>query len=181
MTELKKVPAGKTAKTTAKAKAPATPKVSKTPKIIRNLRNMPVHLRFFTEAKTDPFRIELQPRGLRGDSERVPAALTETQAFQEGYGVLFEIITSTEQKKIPYGRVGYTGEAAVEIIRDEDINRLVAPDWDGKGRPPHLLQAQGRIGEIAGPVIADLPGSAGGSALPDGVDLTSRRIKIERG
>lgn len=178
-------------KTTAK-KAPAksttrTSAPRKTPKNIRNLRGTVVHARLYSQNPKDPFRIALNPRGQSGDATIIPVALQDDPTFLQGVGVLWEIITATEAKSIQYGQVGYLGRTdAPEVIRPEDTTVTAQPEWDGKGRMPQRKEAQVTPIQTK---LADVPGSdtglhetirGGADALPEGVDISSRRVAIER-
>jgi hypothetical protein len=185
-------------------KTPAKPKAAaraprKTAKAIRNLRGMTVHARLYGKTPKDPFRIALNPRGQHGDATIVPVELIEDPTFVSGVGVLFEVITQTEFNELAYSqRVGYIERTdAPVIIRPEDTTVATAPDWDGKGRRPQDVAVQrtpqGRQASerefSTGMHTADVPGSdaalhqmlsAGNEALPDGADIASRRVVVER-
>lgn len=194
-TTAKKAPA-KTA--TAKPRAPR-----KTAATIRNLRGTTVHARLYSLDREKPFRIALNPRGQSGDTTTVPVNLLDDDTFIKGTGVLWEIITATEAKQIAASapQVGYLERAdAPVVIRPEDTTVMQAEDWDGKGRVPQQRQVKRIQGQEAsereygtGMHTIDVPGSdqglhaqlqsaqkAGESALPENVDLSSRRVAIER-
>ena len=196
-------------KTTAAKKAPAksttrTRAPRKAAKIIRNLRGTVVHARLRSVSPKDPFGIELKPRGTQGDTTVIPVALQDDPTFLQGLGVLFEEITQTEFKAIQqtYGPVGYLGRTdAPKIERPADTTIMTADDWDGKGkRVPNERNIQ-RKGEPprtdgTGMNLTDFAGSdtglhemlreaqkqadQGSTALPEGVDLQSRRVQVER-
>ena len=195
-------------KTTAK-KAPAkstTPRAPrKTAKTIRNLRGTVVHARLFSVSPKDPFRIALNPRGRQGDTTVIPVALQEDPTFLAGVGVLWEVITATEAKQLQdeYAPVGYLGRMdAPQVIRPEDTTVMKAKDWDGTGRraPEDREIERTSQGKQAsereygtGLHTTDVPGSdtglhaqlkaaqeAGEAALPPNVDVSSRRVVIER-
>lgn len=176
-------------KATPAAKPAAKPRAPKAgPKIIRNLRNMPVHLRLGSDP---PYRIQLQPRGRQGDTASVPVALQEEYAFLRGVGTLFEVITQTEARKVEYGPVGYVGRPdSATIYREEDTTIQTADNWDGKGRRAPEDRNIHRTGQN----LADVPGSDEGlhatiragqaevesnAALPEGVRF-DRQVTVER-
>ena len=181
-------PAADTAKKAPAAKRTATPR--KAPKIIRNLRFVPVHLRFHSDQGTDPYRVQLAPRGQYGDIHKVPVSLVDSNTFADGYGVLFEIITETEARKIEYPQTGYAGPGGAEVIRPAETVKSVTPDWDGKGRVPARTTVQHNVG----PNIVRMPGSEmtapkiqsdstrpnADTMIPDGVDTESRKVTVER-
>jgi hypothetical protein len=197
MAAAKKKPAAKKATTTAKPRVTAARKTAKT---IRNLRGTVVHARFYSVSPKDPYRLALNPRGQNGDTSVVPVALQDDPTFLAGVDVLWEVITATEAKALQggYAPVGYLGRTdAPQIIRNEDTTITSAPDWDGKGRLPVDREvkrtSQGKqMSERefgTGMHTADVPGSdaalhaglkAGQEALPDGVDISSRRVVVER-
>lgn len=187
------------------AKAPARPR--KGPKTIRNLRELVVHGRLYSQSQKDPFRIALEPRGRLGDITVIPTNLTDDPTFLKGIGVLWEVITQSEAQALEatYGPVGYLGrEDAPQVIRPADTTVASADDWDGTGRRAPVdrnLQIRERGSEQqhndrefgTGMHTADVPGSdhalhaqlkaaqeAGQEALPDGTDINSRRVVIER-
>ena len=176
---------------TTAAKAPAKPRAPKAgPKIIRNLRNMPVHLRMGN--KKDPFRVQLAPRGLQGDTESIPVEVQQDYGFISGVGRLFEIITATEARDLQYQSVGYLERTdTAKIYREEDTTIMTADDWDGKGtRTP-----QERNKRTQGQVLTDVPGSdaalhqairtgqaavdGDNPAMPEGVAF-DRKVTVER-
>lgn len=87
----------------AAKKAPAKPRAS-TQKWIRNIREVPVSIRLDTGR-----RIELLPRGRRGDSVPVSATEIKDEKFRLNKDLLFEVITETE---------------ANNVIGKQDTNRL---------------------------------------------------------
>lgn len=192
-------------KSLAAAKAPARPR--KGPKTIRNLRELVVHGRLYSKSQKDPFRIALNPRGQVGDITIIPTDLTDDPTFLKGIGVLWEVITQSEARELEatYAPVGYLGrEDAPQIIRDADTTITSADNWDGTGRRAPVdrnIKMKERGSEQqhsdrefgTGMHTADVPGSdhalhaqlkaaqeAGTEALPDGVDLASRRVVVER-
>lgn len=191
-TTAKKAPAKKTTTRTA---APR-----KTAKTIRNLRGTVVHARFYSVSPKDPYRLALNPRGQVGDTSIIPVNLQDDPTFLSGVGVLWEVITATEAAKLreDYSPVGYLGRTdAPQIIRVEDTTITSAPDWDGKGRLPQDREItrtpQGKQASErefgTGVHTLDVPGSdaalhaglkAGNEALPADVDLSSRRVVVER-
>lgn len=86
------------------AKKPATKKRASTQKWIRNTRGVQVSIRLDTGR-----RIELLPRGRRGDAVPVSAAEMKDEKFILNKGLLFEIITENE---------------AVQVAEKQDTNRL---------------------------------------------------------
>lgn len=191
-------------KTTAAKKAPAQAKPRqsaprKTAKTIRNLRGTVVHARLYSLDAEKPFRIALNPRGQNGDTTIIPVALQDDGTFVAGVNVLWEVLTATEAKELVYGPVGYLGRTdAPQIIRQEDNTLTTAKDWDGTGRraPQDREIVTKERGTDApdrefgtGMHTADVPGSdsalhaqlkAGATALPEGVDISSRRVAVER-
>lgn len=200
--------AGSTAakkKTPSKAKKPAAAKpvartrVNTKPQArwIRNLRNHPVHLRLRNPDADRPFFLQLTARGNVGDAERVPANVAESREFVEAVqGGVVEIVTLTELNKVEYPPVGYLHSPATQIVRPSDRDLMTVPDWDGKGRAPrHEAVIQRPLGDRfnAAPDVTAMPGAdarmkvvgedrKAGAAdmIPDGVDLESRKVTVER-
>lgn len=198
MTE-RKTTTGTAKKAPSAAKKTTTPRAPrKTQQWIRNLRGTVVHLRLYSQSPKDPYRIELAPRGYQGEITSVPVKLVDDPTLAQAVGVLIEFITETEAKQLQYqaGPVGYLGRGdEVTVVRPEDSTVATAADWDGKGRRPQdtLRDARGREVPVrqvgTGQHFVDVPGSdpamaaaarAGASAMPDGVDIASRRVVIEQ-
>lgn len=182
-------------KTTTRRASTPKPKAA----TIRNLRGTVVHARLYSQDPEKPFRIALQPRGVQGDTTTVPASLVNDYTFTQGVGILWEIITTAEAREAEYAPVGYLGRSdSPQILRPEDTTVMTAEDWDGKGRVPQDRRTstgkQASEREFGtGMHTADVPGSdsglhaqlkaaqkAGETALPDGVDIQSRRVAVER-
>lgn len=149
----------------------------RTAKTIRNLTNKMVHLRLQSIDAEKPYRIELQPRGRRGDTHTVPARLTEDGTFVRGAGRLFEIIPLSEAEKIEYGARTPGVEPAILVRHDEHVIGTV-PNWDGQGKIPPSR---------TGTVLVDVPGAdsalhealaEGNAALPPG--SLGQKVTIER-
>lgn len=179
------------------AKTPRAPR--KAAQTIRNLRGTVVHARLFSLDAEKPFRIALNPRGSNGDTTIIPVNLQDDPTYVAGVNVLWETITATEAKELKYGPVGYLGRTdAAIIIRPEDNTLTTAKDWDGTGRraPEDREVVRTERGKQAserefgtGTRTTDVPGSdtalhalikAGQDALPADVDISSRRVTIER-
>lgn len=161
----------------APAKKPAAKRTTSRPtsKIIRNLRNAPVHLRLGSQ--NNIYRIELKPRGLAGDTHTVPADLTQEHTFISAHGHLFEIITSAEAAKIEYPRVGYLTNERTEVIRDQDATLASQPSWDGKGLTPNV--AKERLAGEA-PRRAEVPGSQQYRSPGDVDGVGPTKLVVER-
>lgn len=200
MAAAKKTTATKAPAKTATAK-PRAPR--KTAATIRNLRGTTVHARLYKLDPEKPFRIALNPRGQHGDTKQVPANLLDDDTFVKGVDVLWEIITAAEAKAVAASapQVGYIQrEDAPTIVRPQDTTITSAENWDGTGRLPQQREIKRIQGQEAserefgtGMHTADVPGSdqglhaqlraaqkAGETAMPDGVDVQSRRVAIER-
>jgi len=146
----KKKPAAK-AKPAARKRAPR--KKPSNVVLIKNLRQVPVHLRIQGELSDKLFRVELQPRGRVGDTAAIPKTLAESYQVVSGMGILFEQITETEAKNAVFPAVGYQQGEKAEIVRDADQVIATAEDWDGKGQSPRTQARK------EGQVFADVPGS----------------------
>lgn len=174
--------------TTPKKKTAAAPKAARPSKpqarVIRNLRNCPVHLRLQGPDTEKPYRVQLNPRGQFGDVTRIPAALTETYQFTSGVGTLFEIITQTEASAIPYAPTGYIDQAEVTVVRTEEQVVSRRAEYDGKGRVPAHRPLAPTVAQVPGsdPRMQALSGEkpTADAMIPEGVDLTTRKVTIER-
>lgn len=195
-------------KTRSSSKAPAKARAPrKTAQAVRNLRGTVVHLRLYSQSPKDPYRIELKPRGINGDATTIPAKLVDDPTLVSALGVMVEPITQTEFKALQrtYGPVGYLGrDETVVVVSDKDNTVTTADNWDGTGRrapQERNVQHHERGSEMnqsdrefgTGMHVADVPGSdtalhadlkaqaaaMGGNAVPEGVDLQSRKVTIE--
>ncbi len=138
-----------------------TPRKRTVPKeyIIRNLRGTPVHVRLGNLQK-DPYRIELAPRGLRGDVSVVPAKFRSDTAFARGAGVLFEIVTKTEANEIQYSTLPYDLQRpTATLYREEDTVIVTEDDFHSEGRhdrqPQRRAPGQNIVGNEGGISGAD--------------------------
>ena len=139
-------------------KAPARASTRKpTSKWIRNLHNCVVHVR--VGKHKDPEHLNLEPRGTSGDTLAVDAQFTNDGSFVAGIGTLFEVITETEARDLQasYPSRGYRPHGEVQMVRPEDTEIMIAPDWDGEGRRPDLVQKH-----PTGMITTDVPGADAG-------------------
>lgn len=198
-----KASAAKKTKTVSKAAAPKRASAPRrTAKHIRNLRGTLVHLRLYSQNAEKPFRIELKPRGVQGDTSVIPANLIDDPTFLAAVDVLVEVITESEHKALQgtYAPVGYLGrQDAPKIIRPDDTTIMKAKDWDGEGRrvpQEREIQRVERGSDVperafgTGMHTIDLPGSdtglhallaEGNKALPPEADFgRQQRVVVER-
>jgi hypothetical protein len=139
-------------------------------KTIRNLRGVPVHMRL-TGTGDKPYRIELQPRGMNGDTKEVPAACTQDHAFIRSYDRgLFEIITKTEAGDIDYPVRGFQSRPLNIITSEQSTVAHQSFETNSKGQvtnqknlmPAAVQQnpSQGaNVYESVGPRVVPMPGS----------------------
>lgn len=73
---------------------------TKAKKIIRNLHQVPVNLRF--GSRKDPYYLTLSRRGTDGDWVEIPGDIADHPDFNRNVGNTFEIISLAEAKKIQY-------------------------------------------------------------------------------
>ena len=112
------VPTAEAAQEVAEAKEEKAEKVSG--KTIRNLRYTPIHFRFFGYGEK-PYRVELMPRTMSGDTVTIPASCTQDTTFVKGHQMgLFEIITRQEA-------TANAMEAPLDGYRSRQLN-IVTPD-----------------------------------------------------
>lgn len=179
----------KTTESTAAKPRTRTAPPKPSAKIIRNLRNCPVHLRLFGPLSEKPYRVELKPRGETGDISSIPVNVQDTPQFITGVGVLFEIITETEARQSMYQtQVGYSQvREHAQIISDSSSTIMTQPDVQQDATKERLDLLRRTDG--AGPAYADVPGSDGAlhetlregsrnAALPDGA--FPQRVTVER-
>lgn len=163
------------AKKTAAKPTTAKRTSAKTAKTIRNLRGTPVHIRLGNQK--DPYRIELAPRGTKGDVSTVPVNLQQDHAYVAGIDVLFEIITQTEARNIEYGPVGYRPSEVVRVDRPEDTVVRTEVDLGPDGKMPRPMGPT-YVGEgYPGSDVALAEGLTDNPAMPENVPT---KVIIER-
>lgn len=128
---------------------------------VRNLHERSLRVRIGKQS--DPFRINLAPRGQKGDTTAVPASLRGDLGYRNNLGVAFEEISDQEMMSLAGRRSRRRQDPELEkarrgqTVRDED--RTVA----------HMRDAtpEDRLTRV-GPRYVDLPGSHNPSnALPE--------------
>lgn len=174
----------KAAPKAAETPAPRQRKPKEGPKTIRNLLSVPQHFRL-QGSREKPYRIELKPRGVRGDTAGIPLDCQSDTAFISGLDRTFEIITDAELRDLAgqYPPVGYQGrqplmpmadgslvEQNVRVVRQQQnvVAKTVDPyaEKANAQASPAAQQAllaqqaaqQGRTGGV-GPHVANMPGS----------------------
>lgn len=163
---------------------------ARAPKHVRNLTRVTVRLRF--GSKKEPYHVELQPRGRRGDVQAIPADLTDHPAFLNSQGLTFEVINKTQANAIDYGadsgvkRHPIYDNIKVTVEKDSDTERVVARyNLSERGRIHEVERARNEEG--LGPKRAAVPGSEDGAnvlAVPEGHKVMPdlpKRGGIERG
>jgi len=163
----------------------------RTARTIRNLTNAHVHLRLRTDQNDKPYRIELKPRGFRGDWYTVPASLTGTGEFLSDEGRLFEVIPLSEAQSIEYAMTGDYREP-VKLVREEETVVSRADNIDEqiqdnpRGRSPvsnaRVSGASPRVARVPGSdqQMGSAAGDPGEGALPEGAfpqKVTTERVK----
>lgn len=140
----------KAAPTEPKTRAKRTPSQ---PKHMRNVLYVPISIRLDTGR-----RIDLKPRGQRGDSAPVQKGEETDDKFAQNKGILFEVITSKE---------------AQEIIGKQDINR--------HEENPALKAMRNHLGEKYAPDAIKVTISDREQAVAVDVDVKDGNIQIDRG
>jgi hypothetical protein len=161
----------------------------RTAKTVRNITRAHVHLRLRNDQNDKPYRIELKPRGVPGDWDTVPAALTSSPDFIKGEGTMFEVIPAAEAKAIEYEQP-WSEDRSVTLVRDEEtvVSRSQNPDKAIQENPrgantrnvARVSGAAPRRGTAPGSEGYESPGGGGSSALPDGAleqRVTTERVK----
>lgn len=148
------------------------------PKLLRNLTRYTLRLRF--GSSKDPFHVQLQPRGLRGDVGTVPAAFAQHPTFDSNVGRSFEVITAAQAKRLAenYPEIATPRHSAyddltVTLERDSDNERTVATyEQTTVGGKETLRRTRSDNFE---PERASVPGSQDHAAS----DVPKRRNKAE--
>ena len=121
--------------------------------IVRNLHNRPIRVRIGREDQ--PYRINLERRGEKGDTTAIPAALRSDLNYKNNLGVAFEEISDAEFDALRGRRRSRRVDPITEQHRQ---NLVVTQDAD---RTVAVLQdttPQDRLSQI-GPRYKDVPGS----------------------
>lgn len=93
-------------------------------KIIRNLHNHPLRLRL--GKPSDPYRVNLEPRGEPGDVDQIPRSLVGDLGYKRNLNRSFEEITSDEYDALVEQYAGYStggyqgGYTDAELVLDSD-------------------------------------------------------------
>lgn len=148
---------------------------TKSKKIIRNLHQVPVNLRF--GSRKDPYHITLQRRGQSGDWVEVPGDIADHPDFGRNVGLAFEIISAAEAKKIQYGerasRTAMEADKQFKLERMSDTSTTIG-QLDAKGniaRTGDVNPMRSRaVGTTDNPIPSDR-GEAEGDAPPVSPDL----------
>jgi hypothetical protein len=132
---------------------------TKSKKVIRNLHQIPVNLRF--GSKRDPYHITLSRRGATGDYVEVPGDIADHPDFGRNIGVTFEIISAAEAKKIVYGnnaaRPATESDITFKLERMSDSSTTIG-NLDEKGNITRLDVNPARsqaVGTTDNPVPTD--------------------------
>lgn len=136
---------------------------------IRNITSRLVRVRL--GKASDPYRIELQPRGRSGDVADVPGSLVGTTQFKRNVGRVFEIISSDDAAGIDYSGTTTRQFPMADLVREAE--RIVARQkFDPNTGLPieQMRQTDRSLGGPVGPRIAAAPGSDNVlMGIPEGV------------
>lgn len=119
--------------------------------IVRNLAPYDTRVRIGKES--DPYRVNLAPRGQKGDTSAIPAALRGDLNYKNNLGVAFEEISEEEYDALRNVRAPRRSDPVTEqhrertVIRDEDTTvarkRDVTPEDRLSRVGPHYLDVPG--------------------------------------
>lgn len=150
---------------------------TKSKKVIRNLHQIPVNLRF--GSKRDPYHITLSRRGSSGDYVEVPGDIADHPDFNRNVGVTFEIISMAEAKKIVYGsnaaRPATESDITFKLERMSDTSTAIG-NLDEKGNVTRLDVNPTRslaVGTTDNPIPNERASAEEGDAPPVSPDLPS--------
>lgn len=154
---------------------------TKTKKIIRNLHQVPVNLRF--GSRKDPYYLTLSRRGSDGDWVEVPGDIADHPDFNRNVGNTFEIISAAEAKKIQYEsramKTAIESDAQFKLERMSDTSTTIAlvdadPKRGGIIRTGDANPMRSRAtGTVDNPAANERPGEAAeaGDAPPVSPEL----------
>lgn len=130
-----------------------------TQKYIRNTRYVPVSLRLGTGRK-----INLQPRGNRGDCAPVNKEETNDEIFLGNLGVLFEVISEAEAKEVIGKQTTNQQQIhpALQQLRNakgEEYERgvVVEENFDDQSKRVAAINDRGMITRFKAPGTTDMP------------------------
>ena len=152
--------------------AEEAPKKRKTPVgerngdvVVRNLHTRSVRVRIGKE--TDPYRINLAPRGQKGDTMAVPASLRGDLNYKNNLGVAFQEISQEDADNLRTKRRSARRENEYQKVRDQ---RTVTQDADTTVSRKVDTTPEAELSRV-GPRYKDVPGSRNPSNVLDPNDL----------
>jgi hypothetical protein len=157
----------------------------KAPGYIRNLRYVPCGLRLGTGR-----RIDLQPRGQRGDLVPIKEEEREDEIFLGNEGLLFEVISATEAQKV-LTKQTHNQQArhpALDAMRNEigepyESGVVVEESNEEQGRVVATVSDRGMIHRFKAPGTVDQPLPKIPDSVPpeEQADWVARNVRTPEG
>lgn len=165
----------------------AAPPKQRTPLLIRNCRSSSVNLRLKDPGQRDrPFRINLRPRGHRGDTAEVPAHLSDHTDLNGSIEVgLVEVITQAQSDSITRENFTYSADDQVARERVGDESSTVRAFKIEVGEHGEVKETDFRQGQTvrrsaANPTQVQVPGSQSITESTDSVMPELKPLSRER-
>jgi len=133
--------------------------------VVRNLHPRAVRVRIGKE--TDPYRINLAPRGQKGDTMAVPASLRNDLNYKNNLGIAFQEITQEDADKLR----GQRRSKRVDPETEKARNRTVTQDADATVARKVDTTPEAQLTRV-GPRYKDVPGSRNPDNNLDAADLS---------
>jgi hypothetical protein len=153
------------------------------PKYIRNVRYVPVSIRLDTGR-----RLELRPRGQRGDTLPVNEEEMQDEKFLGNMDLLFEVITPTEAKNViakqtTNQQVVHPALAHLKNERGEQYERgvVIEENFTDQGQRVAVVDERGQIERFRAPGSTEAPLPEIPSDVPpeEAVDWVARQKNID--
>ena len=150
-----------TRKPAAKKAATTTRKPSSTKKHIRNIRGVDVRLTFESGR-----RVQLAPRGMRGDMTAVSKDELDDPIFLNNLGILYEVLAAKDADEV---REKQNINASTRTVRPEDLLT------NEKGESMSEVTLEGSY-ESQGKTIATLETTDGGTHEEKSIDVVRNTV-----
>jgi len=135
------------------------PRGTPTPKYIRNVRYVPVGVRLGTGR-----RINLQPRGMRGDCAPVSKEEMSDEIFLGNVGLVFEVIPAAEAADVISKQTTnqQTAHPALSQLRNShgdayEKGVVIEENFDDQGKKVAVVSDRGMIQRFKAPGTTDQP------------------------
>lgn len=159
------------------------PRGTPTQKYIRSIRYVPVGVRLGTGR-----RINLQPRGMRGDCAPVSKDEMQDEIFLGNVGLLFEVIPAAEaadviSKQTTNQQSAHPALSQLRNSKGDEYERgvVIEENFEDQGKKVALVSDRGMIQRFKAPGTTDQPLPEVPSDVPpeEVADWVARNTKVE--